>query len=54
MAEHGCYDGDGNVECGGRKAENLTPLPDSYKPLVLTEEMDKKWMDLIHDIPLAH
>ncbi|KAL7471198.1 hypothetical protein ACHAXS_011500 [Conticribra weissflogii] len=54
MAEHGCYDGAGNVECGGRKAEKLTPLPDNYKPLFLTEDMEKEWMDLIHDIPLAH
>ena len=25
----------------------LTPLPDSFKPLILTDDMDKEWLDLI-------
>ena len=27
----------------------LTPLPESFKPLLLDDEMDTKWLDLIKD-----
>jgi hypothetical protein len=41
-------------ECGkaglGPQVEELTPLPDAFKPLNLTKEMDDQWMDLIKDI----
>jgi len=55
LTEHGCFaSGEAGIECGkkGTKAQNLTPLPDTYKPPVLTEDMDKAWMDLIYDLPL--
>jgi hypothetical protein len=25
----------------------VTPLPASYKPLILNDDMDKKWLDMI-------
>jgi hypothetical protein len=25
----------------------VTPLPESFKPLILTDDMDKKWLDMI-------
>lgn len=31
------------------KGEVLTPLPESFKPLKLTADMDKQWFDLIKD-----
>ena len=31
------------------KGAVLTPLPESFKPLKLTDDMDKKWFDLIRD-----
>eukprot|EP00804_Cyclotella_cryptica_P015161 CCRYP_000714-RD/>CCRYP_000714-RD protein AED:0.10 eAED:0.10 QI:147/0.75/0.8/1/0.75/0.8/5/211/406 len=55
LTEHGCFaSGEGGIECGkvGSKVQNLTPLPDSYKPVVLSDKMDKAWMDLIYDLPL--
>mmetsp|Transcript_29752 Transcript_29752/g.54638 ORF Transcript_29752/g.54638 Transcript_29752/m.54638 type:complete len:127 (-) Transcript_29752:223-603(-) len=57
FAEHGCYAGGkkGN-ECGkagtGAGSEQLTPLPESFKPLKLTQEMDDRWLDLIKDLPI--
>lgn len=53
--KHGCYAaGNGGIECGkrGSKAEDLTALPDNYKPVILTEKMDKAWKDLIYELPL--
>jgi hypothetical protein len=54
FAEHGCFDGRSKtlVECGknGTQSEGLTALPDRYKPLELTSEMDKAWFDLIGDL----
>ena len=52
FAEHGCFDGGTGFECGkkGTKSENLTPLPETFKPLVLTSEMDNAWFDLIGDL----
>jgi len=53
--QHGCFAaGNGGIECGkkGSGTEDLTALPKHYKPVVLTDEMDKEWMDLIYDLPL--
>jgi hypothetical protein len=53
--QHGCFSkGNGGIECGkkGSGAEDLTPLPDNYKPVQLTDEMDQAWKDLIYDLPL--
>lgn len=37
-----------NRECGTGKQEGLeSKLPDSYKPLELTEEQDQAWMDML-------
>ena len=53
--QHGCFGGKDksgskiHVDCGDAKAkgEVLTPLPESFKPLKLTAEMDKAWFDLV-------
>ena len=51
--EPGCFEsrqnGDLNLrDCGvGPKGSLETPLPPAYKPLVLTQEQDKKWFDWI-------
>jgi len=51
FAEHGCYTDGLNgfgKECGtGRGGELETPLPDEFKPLNLTQEMDDAWVDLV-------
>ena len=55
--QHGCFGGkkkDGtriHVDCSDAKArgEILTPLPESFKHLTLTDDMDKQWFDLIKD-----
>ncbi|KAL3765972.1 hypothetical protein ACHAWO_002964 [Cyclotella atomus] len=54
FAEHGCFENDKLVECGknGTSTEGLSALPDRYKPLELTAEMDKAWFDLIADLKL--
>ena len=42
-----------NVECGLKGvdgSEGLTALPDSYKPLVVTDEMDTQWIDMVKDL----
>lgn len=31
--------------------QNLTPLPESFRPLILTDEMDRAWLDMIKDFP---
>lgn len=53
FAEHGCYaNGKSDLECGQGVHESLTSLPKDFKPLQLTEEMDKKWLDLIKDFKI--
>jgi len=56
FAEHGCFGGKDpvtkkqiHVDCTDQnaKGEILTPLPESFKPLVLNDDMDKAWFDLI-------
>ena len=36
------------VECGTNGGVE-TPLPDSFKPLKMTDEMDDNWIELIRD-----
>lgn len=52
FAEHGCFESAKGFECGkkGTKSEGLSALPDRYKPLELTSDMDKAWFDLIGDL----
>ena len=53
--QHSCFAGkDKNnnkilVDCNdaGARGEVLTPLPENFKPLKLTEKMDKAWFDLV-------
>ena len=55
LIQHGCFGGkdkNGNkihVDCSSSqsKGEVLTPLPESFKALSLTAEMDKAWFDLV-------
>mmetsp|Transcript_1057 Transcript_1057/g.1627 ORF Transcript_1057/g.1627 Transcript_1057/m.1627 type:complete len:380 (-) Transcript_1057:233-1372(-) len=48
FAEPGCFSGSGSKECGKDPNGHLeTPLPDEYKPLNLTSEMDDAWVELI-------
>ncbi|KAL7528547.1 hypothetical protein ACHAXR_003932 [Thalassiosira sp. AJA248-18] len=53
FAEHGCLK---QQECGkeglGGGVSDLTPLPESFRPLPMTKEMDDQWMDLIKDMPV--
>ena len=52
--QHGCYQSDKEprVECGTGRQASLTSLPEAFKPLKLTQEMDDQWMDLIKDLKL--
>lgn len=56
FAEHGCNSAKHGreQECGKPDSDpdvvNLTPLPDSFKPLKLTKEMDDQWINLIKDL----
>eukprot|EP00956_Cyclotella_meneghiniana_P034133 scaffold101813_cov86-Cyclotella_meneghiniana.AAC.1 len=53
MAEHGCYAYGKGGECGiagNREVDSV--LPDSFKPLKLTDDMDKEWSELIKDLKL--
>mmetsp|Transcript_1993 Transcript_1993/g.4715 ORF Transcript_1993/g.4715 Transcript_1993/m.4715 type:complete len:388 (-) Transcript_1993:62-1225(-) len=56
FAEHGCYRNTKGQECGkpgiGPGVSDLTPLPEHFKPLQITEEMDHNWSQLIKDLPL--
>ncbi|EJK60904.1 hypothetical protein THAOC_18679 [Thalassiosira oceanica] len=56
FAEHGCYRSQKGQECGkpgiGPGVSDLTPLPEHFKPLQITEEMDHNWSQLIKDLPL--
>ena len=50
--QHGCFFGDNgkkeHVDCSDAKAGKVvTPLPESFKPLILTDDMDKKWLEMI-------
>jgi len=52
LAEHGCYTDKKGIECGkGSAVESV--LPDSFKPLKLTEDMDKEWFEVIKDLKLV-
>ena len=44
-----------HVDCSLLQQEGqlLTPLPESFKPLLLDDEMDKKWLDLIKDVKVT-
>jgi hypothetical protein len=50
MSKNGCFAGDlqNLVECGANGGIE-TPLPDSFKPLKMTDEMDDHWIELIRD-----
>jgi len=56
FAEHGCNSPTKGrpQECGkkggGPQVEDLTPLPDRYKPLPLTQEMDEAWREIVWDL----
>ena len=54
--QHGCFAGKDSrgkqihKDCSktnSAKGEVLTPLPESFKPLTLNDDMDKAWFDLI-------
>lgn len=45
FAEHGCYDGRTQIEC--KEELGHTPLPKSFYPLELTDEMDEAWVNLV-------
>jgi len=56
--QHGCFGGKDSknkkihVDCAdakNAKGEVLTPLPESFRPLPLNDDMDKEWFDLIKD-----
>lgn len=52
FAEHGCYlNGSKGHVC--KKEDHYTPLPERFKPLVLTKEMDNQWMELVKDLPIS-
>lgn len=53
LAEHGCYTNQKGIECGtsGNKVESV--LPDRFKPLKLTDDMDKEWSELVKDLKIA-
>jgi hypothetical protein len=42
-----------NTELAQGGKQNLTPLPESFKPLILTDEMDRAWLDMIKDFPTS-
>ena len=53
--EPGCFQSRGNGrltqrDCGvGPAGDKETPLPPSYKPLVLTKEQDDQWFDWVKE-----
>ena len=58
FAEHGCFGGkDDNgkihVDCSdkerARGGENLTPLPEGFKPLKIEPAMDDAWIKVLKD-----
>ena len=52
FAEPGCFDRNGmpNIDC--ELKAGATPLPENYKALNITKEMDDEWFALIKDLPL--
>lgn len=57
--QHGCFisQDKAHVDCNNTElaqgGKNLTPLPESFRPLILTEEMDRAWLDMIKDFPTS-
>jgi hypothetical protein len=58
FAEHGCFGGraEGNrkihVDCSAEdkaRGSNLTPLPEKFKALKVTQAMDDAWIKLLKD-----
>ena len=53
----GCFGGEIGtyVDCSEyeKKGEVTSVLPESFKPLVLTDEMDQKWFDVIKDLKIV-
>ncbi|KAL3789256.1 hypothetical protein ACHAW5_001666 [Stephanodiscus triporus] len=54
FAEHGCFfrgavNDNTHVDCSDMKlaGQALTPLPASFKSLILNDDMDKEWLDMI-------
>ena len=41
------------IECGKDKDAIESVLPDSFKPLKLTDEMDREWSELVKDLKLV-
>jgi len=52
MAEHGCYTSKKGIECGKAGNNIDSVLPDSFKPLNITDDMDKEWADVVKDLKL--
>lgn len=54
ITQHGCFAGKNQdkKECG-KDGDKLTPLPQSFKALPITKEMDDRWLDLIKDLEIA-
>ena len=58
LQQHGCnsHKNGREQECGkedlGSGVSELSALPDRFKPLPMTKDMDDQWLDLIKDIPL--
>ena len=52
FAEPGCFEQNNmpNINCGLKAG--ATPLPENYKALTITKEMDDEWLALIKDLPL--
>jgi hypothetical protein len=53
----GCFGGEIGtyVDCSvyQKEGQMISVLPESFQPLVLTDDMDKAWLDLIKDFKLA-
>lgn len=58
FAEHGCFGGKKDnkkihVDCSDTKnargGENLTPLPEEFKPLKIDKSMHDAWLKLLED-----
>ena len=53
LAEHGCYTDKKGIECGTTGNNVDSVLPDNFKPLKLTDDMDKEWSELVKDLKIA-
>lgn len=53
LAEHGCYTSEKGIECGKAGNNIDSVLPDSFKPLKITDEMDQEWADVVKDLKLV-